>query len=111
MKFICFAFLALVSVIAHAQTVASEPTPEQISDYKGSTAADCSAEAVQGGMDASQAHSFCTCTTSFVWQTMPPAELQLAYQRSLQNLKSEELKLLLPYIRKAARECKSSLNQ
>jgi len=111
MKFICFAFLALTSAGANAQTEVSEPTPEQISEYKGRTAADCSAEAIQGGMDASQAHSLCTCTTAFVWQAMPPAELKLAYEHSLQNLKSEELKLLFPHIRKAARECKSSLSQ
>jgi len=109
MRHIGLLFLAAMALGAAAQDHPADPTSEQILEYKVKTAADCTVDATHGGLDSSQARSFCSCTTDFVWQAMPPAELREAYVNSVRGSKTEELTLLRPYIRKAVRECNASL--
>ena len=108
MKHIAATFFLLVSFAVEAQPQVAEATPEELDQYKMKTAAACVSDAVQEGTAANRAHLFCACMTDLVWQTMPSADLQVAYQHSQQNAKFQELKVLAPYIRQAARRCKAS---
>lgn len=109
MKHRSVACIAFVVLTAGAQPRSPEVTPDQMNEYKMKTAAACIADAAAEQVEGTRARSFCNCTTEYVWSAMPLAELQLAYHHSIQNAHREELTLLAPYIRRAAKECKASL--
>jgi hypothetical protein len=94
-----------------AQQAADDITPTQVEEYKARLVAGCVKDAILGGISEVEARSFCSCTNNYIAETMPFSQWQLASLQFLRTSEAEEMKVLLPYIRRAARECKSNLSQ
>lgn len=109
MKQTSLLFLAAIVLGANAQDHTVDVTSAQILEYKANTSAECAADASRSGLESSQALSFCSCTTDVVWRSMPPGELREAYESSVRGSKTDEMKVLRPYISRAVRECSGSL--
>ena len=98
-----------ITTLAHAQQVGLEVTNEQIVQYKAKLGSGCVKDAVQSGLVVAQAQAFCGCMANQKNESMAYAEWQEAAYQSSKQAEKEEMKILVPHIRKAARACQPAL--
>jgi hypothetical protein len=98
-----------VALLAQAQQAPEDVSELQIVQYKARLQAGCVKDANQGGLVAIQAQAFCGCTAKQLEEAMSLPEWQVATYQSSRQAEKEEMTVLLPHIRKAARACAATL--
>src|SRR5262245_8063484 len=88
-----------------AQPSVADVSAAQVAAYKVKLEEGCVRDAVQGGMESAKARSFCGCTTTYARENMPDTEWQSAAYQDARSGEKEALRVLVPYIRKAALAC------
>jgi hypothetical protein len=109
MKHLALVLATSVTMLAQAQQAATEVTDAQIAQYKVKLESGCTRDAVQGGLVAAQAQAFCSCTAKQIGESMSLSEWQAATYQSSKQAEREEMMVLVPHIRKAARACQSTV--
>jgi hypothetical protein len=102
--------LPLLSALhASAQPTAADISKEQIAAYQAKLEEGCVKDAGWSGMEPAKASSFCSCTNNYVRENMPTSEWQLAAYQKSKGAETEKMRILVPYIRNAARTCQAVL--
>jgi hypothetical protein len=98
----------LIVIQGHAQDV-PPPSPEQVAQYREGFNSECLEDSARSGENVEKVKAYCSCMASRIGEYVSPQEWQAGATLALAGKRGEEMKLMGPRIRQAAKACLPTL--